>query len=534
MEDRNRTSRSSIFDPPFSMAVAMASVLAALILLPSLTYPLGPDDSAYAYVARRLLQGDVLYRDLYESKLGIYFLYASVFRLFGDTTLALRAFDLAWQVVTAGFVVALSAEVMDLRRAAIAGVLYTLFYMDTNFWSMASADSFLNLPSLIALLAWVHCRKRGELSWAVWAGLGLGAAMLLRPTAGVLVLMLPVVWCTTAPLPHGRSSGFARAMLVTLLAAAFTFAPFAVYFTVHNAWADFRTTWLVMNPFYATQIGFDSWREALVSITRQFQNTAWMESRLELVVIVFGPLFALTQLRTNRGLWLPLGYLFVGMLGLVVQRKFFVYQWSPLYPPLAMLGAKLFEVGKLVAIVPAERRRRFEFIGTGAALFFIISCLFVQARNYDESFARPTKAHFVGEGFSYPIELEVATHLRGNTAPDDTICIWGFSPALHWLSRRNAATGRIFYSHVLQWPAMPKAWRDDYLTKLFGSRPKFIVLRRNDVMPQLTGRTDDSWMQFYAVAELRQFLDAEYQFDRMMGDPNTPEYYGVYRRRATQ
>lgn len=510
------------------------------ILLPSLTYPLGPDDSAYAYVARRLLQGDVLYRDVWESKLGIYFLYASVFHFFGDTAVALRAFDLAWQIVTAWFVYLIAAEIYGRRAASLAACLYPLFYMDTNFWSMAQADSFLNLPSLIAVYSWMQCVRRRELSWAVWAGCGVGVATMLRPTAAALILLLPLVIGVTN---EGRreSRRLLATTILSCLAAAATFVPLVFYFTASHAWHDFRATWFVMNPFYASQIAFASWGEAVVSIARQFQNTQWLDTRLELALILLGPMYALTQLRANRRVWIPFGYLLVTLLGLAIQRKFFVYQWSPLYPPLAMLAAGPVEL-RFERQLRTARQSLVRGLLALMIAFFVLSCLYVQARNWFEFVTYLTgrrssqeyHRYFVGEGFSYPIEAEVAEYVRSCSKPNDTLCVWGFSPAIHYLSRRDAATGRLFFSHVILWPATPREWKDEYFHQLYSRPPKFFVIRRNDVMPQLTGRRDDSWAQAHSLPELNRFLMKHYRRDTDRGDPRTPEFYVIYRRNASR
>ena len=67
--------------------VILILILAMQIFLrlPFLAEPLERDEGSYAYIAQRLLVGEVPYRDYFDHKPpAIYFIYAGIFKLLGD------------------------------------------------------------------------------------------------------------------------------------------------------------------------------------------------------------------------------------------------------------------------------------------------------------------------------------------------------------------------------------------------------------------------------------------------------------------
>ena len=65
-----------------------------LIASPVLTYPLGRDQGEFATIGRGILNGRVPYTELWNPKPpAVFYIYALVMRLLGQTAMALRAID---------------------------------------------------------------------------------------------------------------------------------------------------------------------------------------------------------------------------------------------------------------------------------------------------------------------------------------------------------------------------------------------------------------------------------------------------------
>ena len=82
--------------------IILLLILALQIFLriPFLGEPLERDEGAYAYIAQRMAVGQVPYRDIYDHKPpAIYFIYAGIFKLFGESAASIRYFTLFYSLI---------------------------------------------------------------------------------------------------------------------------------------------------------------------------------------------------------------------------------------------------------------------------------------------------------------------------------------------------------------------------------------------------------------------------------------------------
>src|SRR5712692_5269157 len=78
----------------------LSLLLAALRALPNLSYPIGRDQATYCVVARGLLHGAKLYRDLWDMKPpGIFWIYVPIVKLFGPVMWSVGLMDILWLLV---------------------------------------------------------------------------------------------------------------------------------------------------------------------------------------------------------------------------------------------------------------------------------------------------------------------------------------------------------------------------------------------------------------------------------------------------
>src|SRR5439155_1580940 len=100
---------------PVSLAGAAVVVgfglLAMVLLVRSLPWPLIQDAPVMHYIAWRIGEGDVPYRDLYDiNQPGVYVLHLALLRTLGAGDGAWRAFDLAWLAAPARSVCSCSSR----------------------------------------------------------------------------------------------------------------------------------------------------------------------------------------------------------------------------------------------------------------------------------------------------------------------------------------------------------------------------------------------------------------------------------------
>jgi 4-amino-4-deoxy-L-arabinose transferase-like glycosyltransferase len=163
--------------------------------------PLDCDEAAYAYIGHRLLQGDVMYRDLTENKppLG-YWLYELGVMAAGYNELSIRLLPIPAVLLTIMMVWWIGLRLVGSVAACVAAALFALLSTDPYvFGNGSNLEHFMNLFS-VGSLGFLLLARRGNHRWMIIAcGVCLGAAALVKQVA-----ILPVLICAAAlvlPLP---------------------------------------------------------------------------------------------------------------------------------------------------------------------------------------------------------------------------------------------------------------------------------------------------------------------------------------------
>jgi 4-amino-4-deoxy-L-arabinose transferase-like glycosyltransferase len=185
------------------------------------TEPLDCDESAYAYIGRRLVRGDVMYRDLTENKppLG-YWLYASAVAIGGANELTVRMMPIPFVLLTIALIwwigLRLGGPLAALGSAAIYAVVSTDPYLYGNGANLEHAINLFTVGSLAALVE-ASGRKGHRLEMI--AGLCLGAATLIKQVA-IIHFVVYAIYLIRVP----REPVVQRATRLAVVGGGFSFA----------------------------------------------------------------------------------------------------------------------------------------------------------------------------------------------------------------------------------------------------------------------------------------------------------------------
>jgi hypothetical protein len=183
-----------------AVVVGGFGLLVAVLLVLSLSWPLVQDAPVMHYIAWRIGEGDVPYRDLYDvNQPGVYVLHLALLRTLGAGDAAWRAFDLAWLAATAGAVALLAAR-WGALAAAGAALALAAYHLAGGAWQAGQRDFLLCVFLVAGALGVARWLERRGGAWSLaGAGLALGAAVGLKPYAllfagalGALVLVAAV------------------------------------------------------------------------------------------------------------------------------------------------------------------------------------------------------------------------------------------------------------------------------------------------------------------------------------------------------
>jgi branched-subunit amino acid transport protein AzlD len=404
-------------------ALALLGLCIALRAVSLVRPCLSDDEAIYATVAREMLTGHELYRDVVDHKPpGIYVVYAATQAIGGPIGgMVVLHLVLIGVVFATGLVLARIVRLhwpgTDPRAPAAAALLwivYTTTLVDVDALA-ANCELFMMLP-LVGAVA-VFLDGRGRLVDPALAGALIGAACLLKYQAGI---MLPLF--AAAALVGRGEPGLARRLL-GIVAIGVGFAAmigFAACWLWRGGGLDAAVFWLEFNFAYI-QAG-----------------TSWAELAQRLVVrggLVVGSaallyglgVVAVFAARREPFVRFLTGWLVVSAIAVFVGGRFFGHYFHQLTAPLAVLAAP--------ATVRLWQRRR---VGVGLAIAAPAAVYLALGVLHDRL--------MVWYGEPDPDYASVVAWLdaRGPGA----LCVWGNSPVLYFEADRPLGCRFVFSNYL--------------------------------------------------------------------------------------
>jgi len=153
--------------------LAAAVVLFVYVRAPLLSVPLERDEGEYAYIAQRVLAGDVPYRDAFDQKPpGIFLVYVCAFALLGESIEAIHLFLYAWTAATAFALFGCVRLLAGPLAAAFAVLVFATLSGDPVLTAnAANTEMFLLLPMVASVYCMLRALAAGpQLRWWVLCG----------------------------------------------------------------------------------------------------------------------------------------------------------------------------------------------------------------------------------------------------------------------------------------------------------------------------------------------------------------------------
>ena len=192
----------------FAAGVAAVAALAQLATFDRSAVPV--DEGQLLAIAARLLDGEVLYRDIYTGIFpGVYWATAALIGLFGEDVVVTRWAQLVVNAATAGCLYWLGRRVMDFGWALLAPVLYVAL-VPFGFPGLTMLNySSLSLGfALVALVCLLRHLETDRLLEAAFCGVLLGVCGVVKQNYGglaVLAVLIGLVWARWGDLQSRRT-----------------------------------------------------------------------------------------------------------------------------------------------------------------------------------------------------------------------------------------------------------------------------------------------------------------------------------------
>jgi len=486
-----------------------------------LTLPPSPDQFELDYMGWRMLEGDVPYRDFIDMNWpGVMWMHALSTALFGNQLWSWRALDFIAVALSAFFLQDILKRTASSTAAVLSLALYPLFYTSLGQWFSGQPDMTAGQLLLVAL--WFHIRAYETQVWRWQIGMGifLAAAMLSKPTVGVLGPLLMVqalciglpprrVVLHTAVAAVAAIGGLFLALLA-LLAQGATLREVTEAVYTYNVWTQFleaatvkelTRSWLSVHAV--------SWHYLS---TLALVGAGWLLWRSSRQVAATALLI----------LWLS------GVLSFLVQHKGFGYHLAVCFIPIIGLVA-----AALGLCLDAARARGLWSWTTALSVVLMLIVVGGGVKKLQANYSRLPAAllqadyavHLAGfqegDGLTVAQAVTLAKQIERTVPAGETVLVLGTASSMNFLSRRAQPT-RFFYAPVLvnARPPLPMAarWIDLFESDLKRARPRWCLISTSFGKSWLDGES-------HGAQVLRDFLAANYRPIGFIGSERGLEIY---------
>jgi hypothetical protein len=461
--------RLSTLEPVAYKGLAAFAAVAAAV---SLTWPLGYDQGAFAWVGRTIAEGGRPYVDAWDNKgPAAHLPFVLTHWMTGGAAWAVHLLDL---LILAGATVSLWTGVRSLTNGLVArwtALLFVFWYLGGTFYATAQPDGWAALLLIVALLPCVTQGTARSVRGYVVTGALIGCAALVKHVyAGFLLV----------PVLHGvfgrevRPAGRLGALAVGSL------APWALVLT-----------WLyaggALGEYLDLHFGYSASVHATVfelQLGERLQGLIdYVTTAPVVVVLIPAALAGAWKLRgSDRGPGLALLAWFLLGVGIVVlQNKFFIYHWLIPFPPLVVLAA----IG--LGARPRDTTETASSPGVAPPLVLALAVVALghavvhpawEVARGVSYLAGRVDADTYTDGFGIPGPgRRAARYIRDHSGPDDRVVIWGLGADVLVLADRRPPGRFGFVTPLIVQPESSRAqrYRAEFLESFDRTNPLFVV-----------------------------------------------------------
>lgn len=489
---------------PAWLALAVLSWLAAGALY--LALPPSPDQFHHGYMGWRWIEGDLPYHDFIDMNWpGTIGLHAISNWVFGVHLWSWRAADFILFAASTAFLVDLVRLAHGREAGKYCLILSPLIYIGMNDWIAGQHD--MSAAQFLVPALWFHVRayERRDWRWQFVAGAMAGAAMLCKPTVGVIAVLLPLqaLWAgfsLRAVLVHTSALGVA--LVATVIAAMASVVAFgtplsdlvdAIY--TYSAATQFQPLdGAVPADMAHDRSTLGRLATRLWAVSTQEQARWWLAIGLLSLPAVIAWLRPRHRSVASSALTV---LLLAGVLSFAAQARGFGYHLSPCVP--ALIGGLTASIALAVGEVrlATSRQRRMLWVG-----YLAIASLWVTQRLAGNFYTLP---HALATG-DYSLHLarfnagdeltanDVVAFARRVEATDKSGCVLavGTVNAVNYLSKRRQPT-RFYYFPVITrvHSPMPMAerWFDLWESDIEKADCRYVLIAATIERDWLSGST---------------------------------------------
>jgi tetratricopeptide (TPR) repeat protein len=460
----------------------LLGVFSISIRLPYVCVPFERDEGIYAYVAREMSGGSVLYRDYLDNKPpGIFYLYGLAFKLFGESVPAVHFFMHLYTIVT---ILVFYFFVKAFWGAGIAGLssfIFSITTIDPSVWgSAANAEIFMLLPIVAGMYFLLKADKNTGRLMIFLSGISIGAAIMIKQVALIYVLMVMSILFIANMLIE--KMGLAKTIKISgyfLAGATAAGVLFSIKMFSNGSFGEFLKNTLSSNVKYVSSTYNTGYFPAFISsISRIFPKNFTFYT---LAVVSIAGLLINRKKKENAVLLL---WLLFSVASVCASGYFFYHYYILLCPVIAIMSSKaLFDIGGLIHL---------DYRKAGTALLVLAAFLPWVFFNYKYWFK------YNPEGISktmykdYPFveSRKVGEYIRDNSRKDDYVYVLGSEPEIYFYSKTKCPVKYLFTYNLFD-TVNDAAEQEWVVNELIKKKPEFMVFFKSVALYNFNEKSED-------------------------------------------
>jgi len=533
--DVGAAARFPIFGAGLSCAAVLAVAAVAFVFLraPFVSVPLERDEGEYAYVAQRLLAGEVPYRDAFDQKPpGVFLAYAGAFAVLGQSVESVHWFMYAWTAATAFVLFGCVRRLAGALAAAFAVLVFAVASADPRLTAnAANTEIFMLLPMVASFACALRALEPGSgVRWWVLCGALAAAACWFKQVAAANALYVAILPAANGLLrrPRAAPAAVARATGGVALGAALVALPGLLAFAAAGAWDPFVDSVILHNLRYSQSNGLAE------GAARLGHALAWQAPAFGVFWAFAGVAVLVPKLAGRRSWALLTGWGVASAAGVAVGLYFRPHYFIQALPALAALcGVALASAGNWLL---ARRRTALAALGL-SALTALATAPPILANASIRRAGTPDQIARAIYGLNpFPESLEIGKYIRRTSGPEDRVYIIGSEPQILFYADRPSATRYIFfYPLTADHPDVLERQRA-VASEVEAARPLYVLWSNLDTSLYESSRLAGEDTARFLLTHARDMLDRDYRLEFVALPVSDRErfrfVYGVEARRV--
>jgi len=494
----------------------LLAVILLVILIKSnfLGIPFERDEGAYSYYGKLLLHGKVPYKDFYEQKFpGIFYLYAFVLSIFGDTVRGMHMGFIYLNVATIVIIYYASRTLFTPVAGLISATTFAIVAL-TPFLSGFTIQSEHGVAFFISLglLFYALFSKKKKWYFCFLMGMSFGCGFLIKTNGvflgfwGGLMLILDFFFDKKKPFKEllaqiGIYTGGVLVFIVLL-------------FTIIWAKGSFKEMMYWGYTFPKQYVGKMTWEQGkqmfsynLDVITKNYMFF-WVHSLLAIAV-------CLLKSVSYRMKAFTITLLFFSFLTIVPGLYFYGHYWIQLIPGLAMAAGVTYY--GIITFLQERMNIRFKglkYIYLTAFGLFVFGHVFSSAELYPgmsvkDYYFEPEYESILRSVYGnnpFPEAWEISEYINAHSKPEDGLVVVGSEPEIYFYTKKNAPSRHAYFSFLV-WDVPEHAkWQREFTSDIEKAKPKYFIFFNHAISLLVQQNTDH-----YVFDWMQKYVDSNYQ-----------------------